>query len=254
MKKIQIISITLVIIFLIITAVYYAHSSYVCNNKNLNTLSEISVTSVSNNLSTKYANISIEYPKVIGASEALNSKISGYINISLDEFNKSAEENWKARVATKLEGETIDEFPKENEKFDFIADWSLGQINDERISLLLSIYQFSGGAHGATVLKSFNYDLKNDKEIFLNDLFLNNANYLNKISEYSISNLKQQLEGSEMTNDISIREGAGPELKNFEIFTISKNKLTFYFPQYSIGPYALGIKSVDMYNWNKDNN
>lgn len=252
MKKIQIISFTFVVIFLIIIAVYYAHSSFVCNNNKLETTSDISITTISNNFSTKYAKINIEYPKVIGTSDSLNSKISDYVNISLDEFNKSGEENWKARFETKLEGESIDEFPKENEKFEFISEWELSQLNTEKISLLITIYQFSGGAHGSTVMKSFNYDVKNNKELSLKDMFNDDQNYLDKVSSYSVSNLMEQLSGNEMANIESIKEGAGPKKENFEIFTFKKNKLTIYFSQYSIGPYALGIKTVDMYNWNNN--
>lgn len=250
MKKVQILSISLVVVALVIAATYYAHSAYVCNTEKIEAPIGVSISTISKIESTRYAKINIEYPKILGVNEKINTKISDYVNISLDEFNKNAEENWKARVATSIPSDNISEFPSDNEKFEFIAEWELSQLNNDKVSLLLTIYQFSGGAHGSTIQKSFNYDINNQKELTLKDLFNDDVNYLNKVSAYSIANLKEQFVGNEMANEDSIKEGAGPKIENFEIFTVNRNKLTFYFPQYSIGPYALGIKTVEMYNWN----
>lgn len=258
MNKKQIWVIVIIAVAMVSIVVYLKMAKIECNIKSDNSLNNVetslekdivSVSSIVDKQTTKYAKINISYPKFEGTTSSFNKSIADFVNKSLVEFNSNAEENWKARVATRLPGENITEFPSEDEKFEFVSEWSLAQISNDTVSVLITTYQFSGGAHGSTVMKSYNYDVKNQKEITLSSLFKNEPNYLKRISDYSISNLKDQLSGNEMSNSESIEEGAGPQMENFEIFTISRNKITFYFSQYSIGPYALGIKTVDMYNW-----
>ncbi len=205
------------------------------------------VYSVSDKNGNEYSKVNIDYPQVKGASKEFNDSIKNYIESELKTFKQNAEENWKARRATAMPGESIPEYPSENEKFEFTATWNMPVFNNDGVSILTTIYQFSGGAHGSTNLKSFNFDFNKNKVIELSDLFKPDEDYLKKVSDYCISDLTERFVKNNITDLDSVREGAGPDIKNFDTFTFNKNTITFYFKQYSIGPYSMGIQSVEMY-------
>ncbi len=207
----------------------------------------VSIHNITKAENTNYAKISIEYPEIKGVDSEINNSIKGFVESELASFNSNAEENWKARIETSLPGEKIAEFPAEGEKFEFITSWEMPQLSSDYISIVLSIYQFSGGAHGSTELKSFNIDIKNNKFITLAELFDGKKDYLNMISDNAISDLKDRLVDTGLSDLATVSEGAAPLESNFEIFTFNKNKITFYLKQYQVGPYSIGIQEVEMY-------
>ncbi len=116
--------------------------------------------------------------------------------------------------------------------------YEVEHLDDDIISVRFGEYQYTGGAHGNNFTKTLNYDLKNNKEIKLTDLFKENSNYLNVISKESIQQITKK-QGEYAAVDW-IKEGASPNLKNFNKWTITKQGLKFYFDPYEVGPYAAG--------------
>lgn len=197
-----------------------------------------------------YAKFFVEYPQFINSGDSLNGEIEAYIKNAIADFNANAEENWKARYDTRGPNENITEKPSGDEKFTFSAEWSVAQLNKDYISFFIKTYQYSGGAHGISEVKTFNYDVKNKKLLNLADLFPNDQNYLTKVSDYTRMQLSEQFtsnpgEPAAGVNSMII-EGTAPIAKNFEAFTFKQGKITFYFQDYQVGPHAMGMPTVEM--------
>ncbi len=85
---------------------------------------------------TKPFKIAITYPYIEGQ----------------DEFNAKVQDAIK----------TYTKYPRE---YDLTISYTKGEVDENVISVMLSIANFEGGAHGAQYFVPVNYDVKNKKEI-----------------------------------------------------------------------------------------
>lgn len=194
-------------------------------------------------------NIEIKYPFVAGLDE-FNQKIEDIVNKQLNEFKKISLENDQA--VKEIDPESYAKYPRE---YAFNVGYTKGKIDENTASIVLNIYSFTGGAHGATNFIPINYDIKNKKEIKLADLFAGQKNYLQKISDYCAADLTKQMKetvGEEGFDASWMQEGTAPKEENYSIFLINPSTnsgqatLTFYFPQYQVASYAAGYFEVVM--------
>lgn len=126
------------------------------------------------------------------------------------------------------------------------ADYAVEYYNGNILSLLFTNYTFTGGAHGSTVSSTYNYDLANNKEIKLSDIFKPGSDYLKFLSEYCFEDIKRQntLMGMDSLEDM-IKPGVDPSMpENFARFVLSADSLIIIFDQYQVGPGAAGSYDV----------
>lgn len=212
---------------------------------------------------TDYATIDIKYPSFKLAPSQFNDAIATNITNAIDNHIKIADENWKARVDTKMPGDTITEKPTTKEdKLPLQVDVTIIQSNDSYISYIMTQSGFEGGAHGYALTISGAYDVKNKKEITLADLFSNDSDYLNKISssvraelvkEYGTlsdedraGSTKEAIKEYVQNIQDMINDGTAPDIKNFETFTFTPDEIKIYFQQYQVGPYSMGMPTVNI--------
>ncbi len=164
------------------------------------------------------------------------------------EFNKKVEETVLGYFSAQVPGADFPESSPEEyyprEKYEFNSSWTPMQVNESTISFLLRFWGYTGGAHGFSSLMSFNYDVKNQKEVAPRDLFPSDPNYLKTISDYARTDLRRQF-GNEGNEDM-ILAGTEPQEENFSVFTFTPKAITFYFGQYQVAPYAMGESKVVM--------
>jgi hypothetical protein len=192
---------------------------------------------------TKPFKINIVYPFINGQNE-FNGKVNNIISTEQGNFKKISLENDQAMK--EMDIESYEQYPRE---YTLNINYKNGRVDENTVSIIFDISNFTGGAHGSNYFLSLNYNPKESKEIKLNDLF-KEKDYLKKISDYCIEDLTKQIqekiEDPEGLKNVWIEQGAGPEYKNFSFFLINENNITFYFPQYQIAPYALGSFEVTM--------
>ncbi len=134
--------------------------------------------------------------------------------------------------------------------------YSVEFANDNIVSILFLMSEYTGGAHGNYGTNTLNFDLKTGKEIKLSDLFQPGSKYLKKISEYSINDLKTRM--GDMSDDEWIKAGAGEKAENFGSWNLTKKGLMLTFDPYQVAAYAAGPQTVIIpYNelstiWRKD--
>jgi len=198
--------------------------------------------------SDSFYNIKAEYPQIDGADAAFNQKIASTITGLVDTFKKDAKDNWDARNATLLPGQTPQQTP--SQPFDFLATINPGQFDPRYASFAIDVYYFSGGAHGIDQIFAFNYDLQNKKEITIAD-FVGGQAGLDKLAQMAQSQIASQLEANGVPVDQSIQQmiaaGTGATADNFRNFTFGFGKLTLYFEQYQVAPGAAGTITVTFY-------
>lgn len=190
---------------------------------------------------TKPFSIDITYPQVSG-QDALNKKITDIINNEITDFKKNSLDNDAAVKAT--DPATYAKYPRE---YDLKISYQKGEVDNTVASFIINVYNFEGGAHGANYFIAVNYDIKNQKDIALEDLFAGNPNYIKTISDYCAKDLTVQLQkAAGSLQGTWISDGAGPKAENFQVFLVNKDSITFYFAQYQVAPYVFGDFEVQM--------
>jgi hypothetical protein len=187
--------------------------------------------------------ISVSYPQITGMDDS-----------SEKGFNKFIKQRAEA------ERDSFVVWMKDWEISDYNRDYtSEYDIRDSVIyndSKLISVryfvyYFFAGAAHPNNSNFSQNYDLENNKPIALNDMLM--SGWENKISKICIREITKHKRELGTDPDEWIRDGAGPEEKNFEVFNITKDYLVITFPTYQVGNYIEGpTEAVISYSEIKD--
>jgi len=137
--------------------------------------------------------------------------------------------------------------------------WSLSidmsnYVSGDKVGSILGyVFSFTGGAHPNHSYFSVNFDKTSQDMISIKDLFDNTELALDKISKYAVSNIliqKSERLNEKIKVDEWLVDGAGPDLKNYNIFVfvLDKNRriegLKFIFPPYQVGPYVEGEYEV----------
>ena len=181
--------------------------------------------------------INIVYPQIAGLDD-YNAEAKAIVDSEINNFKKNSLENDKAVKDTDPTGYA--EFPR---TYDLDIGYDKGILNNNIVSTVFNIYSFEGGAHGSNTSVAINYNINTKTKVKLADLFPNDKNYLQKISDYCIPNLIKQMTASgaiEMSDDSWIKEGAGPKVENYVVFLINEKNIIFYFQRYQVAAGAAG--------------
>lgn len=176
------------------------------------------------------AKIYLVYPKI--TNTVIDAQVIKYMNTVVDDFSKnigtgSLSTNWKNELDSSYEVNEVANI----------------------LTLKLTIYEFTGWAHGTTTIKTFNFDAKTGRE-----LIIRNSKFIKKVSDYSINYFTDLSEKNIINSDKDwISEWLQPTFNNFSDWLITgyyrENgntylKFDFIFPQYQIAPYSDGIQTV----------
>ena len=184
--------------------------------------------------------IAVQYPQFSGGGAAANPNFEKFNQTARALVTKEISEFKKAMAPE--EGEEPP--PEGSMGSDLSVGYEVTLARDDLISVKFDIGSYyQGAAHPNSYSHVVNYDLKNGKPIKLADLFTPGAKYLQAISAFCIADLKKQSSEKGLLED-QIREGAGPNAKNFQSWTISKQGLGINFDSYQVGPYAAGPQFV----------
>ena len=124
--------------------------------------------------------------------------------------------------------------------YELIRECHITYNQNQLLSLYCDEYIFEGGAHGNTIRKSQNWDLKLANEIPLQAFSKENPYYLIDILEQINNQIAKQIE-----------EGTGAyfpnycqlvlETFNMENYYLTPKGIVIFFQQYDIAPYSSGI-------------
>jgi len=193
--------------------------------------------SLKENNKTLMYEIDAQYPQLTGGNnpnfEKFNQLARVFVVKSVAQFKKDM---------APQEGE--EPRPEGSMGSDLGIGYTIALASDNLISVQFDIGSYyQGAAHPNSHTETFNYDLKNGKQLKLADLFNPGAKYLQALSAYCIADLKKQSKEKELLED-QIKEGAGPTAKNYESWTITPRGLGINFDSYQVAPYAAGPQFV----------
>lgn len=184
--------------------------------------------------------IAAQYPQLTGGN-----------NPNLEKFNQAA----RAAVTRKVAGFKKDMAPEAGENTeetrpedsmgsDLTISYTVVLAQDDLVSVDFEVSSyFQGAAHPNSYSETFNYDLKNGKQLKLADLFKPGAKYLQAIANYCIADLKKQATEKGLMAE-EIEKGAAAKADNYQGWTITRRGLGIYFDPYQVGPYAAGPQFV----------
>src|SRR3989338_7696752 len=122
---------------------------------------------------------------------------------------------------------------------ELVSSYNSVYIGPDVASVALSISEYTGGAHGNTVVIGVNVDRTTGKEISLDDALALIGKTLPQVAEASLIHLKATL-----GEDLTFPEGASATAENYGTFLVSEDRVTFVFNNYQVAPYAAGQQHV----------
>ena len=172
----------------------------------------------------------IDYP-VFEKEPLLNAQVSDIVQKNLEAFNS---EFFSA------------EAPAYPQVFEFDIDSSSIYEDTNHISFLLTVYQFTGGAHGSTTLIPITYSKQTKKLLSLEEAVQPaRKDWLATLSTEARKQLNAQVKKQKFSSDEDwINKGTEPAKENFAIFKLEKNSVRIIFSQYQVGPYASGMPEI----------
>ncbi len=186
--------------------------------------------------------ISVEYPQLEGAAQ-FNRLAEGFATKEVAEFR---------RGAGREPGEK--DFMPEAGDDSLNVRYFVRSATPELTSVEFAMdYYEHGAAHPSHAFHVINYDAKAGRQLRLADLFRPGSNYLKKMSEVAIRQMRRWNKdsaeypgggGQPYLDDEGITAGAAPDAQNYKNWTITPRGLAVTFDYYQLGAYAAGAPKV----------
>jgi len=206
-----------------------------------------------------YANIDLEFPEFTGGvvAEGLNQVVKDIVLGTLAEDRKAVEE-WKKdeeNTYTDSEGDAIFGCHGDEDYFyscsvNLFSSFKVGTIIKDIISIEITLTDYTGGGNGNhSYVKTVIYDLKNNKQLFIDNLFCGD-NYLDNIKNIMKANLavRPVFDFIDYTEDSEL-------LSNLENISFNDIGIKLIFDPYIYTCGADGIYEMFIpYSLIKDNN
>ncbi|MEI8223597.1 MAG: DUF4163 domain-containing protein [bacterium] len=181
------------------------------------------------------------YPQFPQADDMFNKKIADAITAETGEFKKYASEDYQAQLTTDS-GDLFQKRFEQGEMYTLSWNTEVIQSNDNYISVIIRQESYTGGAHGSRVARSFNYDVKQHKELILTDLM--SYEKASQVSRESFKKVFTENGDREVFESFAL-EGTDPKIpENFQVFTMTPDVITIYFNEYQVAPYVYGEQQV----------
>jgi hypothetical protein len=197
----------------------------------------------------KSANVSGKPSIILKKVSETNRKQKISISASYPQISGTSADADFNRLSLQIVKNQIADFKKDLEKPDrntstreLGISYVVSFLDNRIVSISFGAGVYSGGVHPNSYTFVLNYDLKEKRILELSDLFKNNSNYLNTISNYCIQRLRKKGVG----DDDWIQTGAGASFENYRNWTITKRGISITFDAYQVASYAEGPQYVDV--------
>ena len=182
--------------------------------------------------------IDITYPQIQGkhlteAEKAFNQRILSIVDDESKNFINTVK---IALPHTKT-------LPEELQFSQFHMDYNLDVVQPIISVRILNEVAQAGRAHPFHSHRVVNFDLAQNKELALSDLFKPKSDYLKTISELSAAELNKKISEKDQW---MIKNGAEPLLNNYKNWNIGKNALLITFDEYQVAPYVYGPQAIEI--------
>ncbi|MBE2183570.1 MAG: DUF3298 and DUF4163 domain-containing protein [Anaerolineae bacterium] len=170
--------------------------------------------------------IEIDYPLDMVENEIVASTLDPFIEETRQEFVTQATSSFEPMPGP----------------YGLYGTYETTQYSEDIVSLVYTIYQFTGGAHGNSYFWTYTFDLVNGNVISFDDVFLPGSDPLAVIAPIAAAQITETL--GDAADAQWIAEGTGENPVNYQNFSLSADGITFYFPPYQVAFYAAGAQTV----------
>lgn len=184
----------------------------------------------------KLFEISADYPELSGVSLASAAKFDQSVKTII---NRQAA-NFR-KLMLEQTAEDLKYIRKIGKNYLEIS-YNIEHADENVISIGFFASTYTGGAHPNHYSFPLNFDVKNNRELKLADLFKPNSGYLEKIADYCIKDLAVKL--GDGSDDEWIRGGAEAKAENYRSWNLSRRGLIVNFDPYQVASYAAGPQEV----------
>src|SRR3989344_1325888 len=108
----------------------------------------------------------------------------------------------------------------------------------------LSLSEYTGGAHPNTVIIGVNVDRATGTELSLDDALAMIGKTLSQVADQSVPQITKALVEEGFGEDAFFAAGAEAKTDNYSTLLVSKDRITFVFNNYQVGPYAAAQQYV----------
>ncbi|GAA3406012.1 PdaC/SigV domain-containing protein [Paenibacillus hodogayensis] len=172
----------------------------------------------------------VHYPQIAGfAKEDVQHSINAFLKEEAETHAKWGREELAKAAAANAE-ETI-------RPVSYEGNYRITYNRDDRLSLYVDYYIFTGGAHGLTVRQPYTFDLTTGKLLSLKDVAKGDPNYVNTINQIIRTHISEA--GLTM---LAPFESIEPERD----FFLKNDAVVIYFEQYEYTPYAAGMPEFEI--------
>jgi hypothetical protein len=189
-------------------------------------------------VSTKH--VSLSAPSTIATSTIAEETDAYKIAIAYPKFGNANADTHVQQIIDKA----VLEFkgypsnpPSVAAKNEMIGEYNAAYVAGDVLSAQMTLYQYTGGAHGGAVAFGFNFHP--DGTVYTLDEVLGLIG--KNLEEVSAEANKRLIERYDM---VQFPEGATPTKENYSTFVIGSSTVTFIFQQYQVQAYAAGMPEV----------
>jgi hypothetical protein len=132
-----------------------------------------------------------------------------------------------------------------------VNDWTMSieneiyKFSDDIQSVVFNIHFYTGGAHPNSGYNSFTFDVKQGKQLALEDLFLNGDVPWDIIAKLAKDDLKTQL--GDMADEMMLEPGTtATNHDNYKNWALTDTSLIFFFDPYQVAAYVAGPQKVEI--------
>lgn len=127
--------------------------------------------------------------------------------------------------------------------------------NKDIVSVRMTIYVYSGGAHGGKRYYTWNWSKKQNRFLFLNEIITKDKfpQFVSKARELLIRKQSEGFTPQELQEELQERswintsvERGTKRLEDFGIWNLHKENIIIMFPEYQVGPYSAGSFEVSI--------
>lgn len=216
------------LVVVMISGVFAAKAQLV----NLSVKDNINISTKAIKNADQYIEVDIKIPVIEGLGD---KSIQNRINLS---FEKDALDF--KNIIQKQAKDGFEEAKKANYPFhtyQAYIEYKVTYNKDNILSIPVTYYSYTGGAHGMTNIVSRNINLKTGKDIALKDIFKEGINYRDIIKQEVVKQIKLEPE-IYFEDAVKTVEESNEEFS----FYIEDGNIVVYYSLYSIAPYASGIR------------
>ena len=194
----------------------------------------LSITTEKTETQEQYLKLAIQYPQISGLKD---SKVQDSINAVLKQAADSAVAEGRSNAKDMAQW-IADGYTGGVTLCETYFDYEIKYNQNGLLSVVLSDYQYSGGAHGSTIQSSYTFDLTTGKDLSLADLMTPDSGYTAFIN----ASIRKQIDSRVKTGGLYEFTPGFTDIGEDPPYYVSDEGLVFYFQQYEYFPYAAGIQ------------